>query len=254
MTAGFPSPIEALRAAAKGQAFDEERAYKEIEAVKSSYNAAALYARVHHGLVPEDQIEPQVQPREAKKVLEPIVGRLKDLHKSLDAMEPDRWHDWQWIAADAYSELPDVRDELDRRNGELAEKYAGTDADLSDYVKSEVDQVGCDLGELRNIVAKVEPRLRAVFDAMMGAQGKYGRPPKVARSSLFRKLRAIYERDTDEKATARAEKSELGAYGPFVDFVVAVNREMRPPLPKSGLGTAVRNSLYPPKTKGSKGV
>ena len=247
MTTGFPSPIEALRAAAKGKgkALDVERARSEIEAAIDSYRAPARYSWFH---------KDQARPREAEAVLGPIVGHLKKLHKHLDAMEPDRWHDWQWIAADAYSELPDVRDELDRRNGELAEKYAGTDADLSDYVKSEVDQVGCDLGELRNIVAKVEPRLRAVFDAMMGTQGKDGRPALVARNSLFRKLRAIYERDTDEKATARAEKSDLGAYSPFVEFVVAVTREMRSFLPYAGLGTAVRNSLYPPKTKGRKRV
>lgn len=237
MTTGYLSPIEALRAAAKGKAFDKEHARADIETAIGSFRAAARYSVFH---------EDQTRPREAKRVLEPIVGHLKELHERLDAMEPDRWNDWQWIAADAYCEIPDVCEDLDRWNTELAEKIAGTDADLSDYVKSEVDQVGRDLGELRNIVAKVEPRLRAVFDAMMGTQGKDGRPALVARNSLFRILRAIYERDTDEKATARAEKSELGAYSPFVDFVVAVNREMRPPLPNAGLGTAVRNFLYPP--------
>lgn len=241
--------IEALHNAAKGKVFDEDRARADIEAVISTYNAAALYARVHHALVPEDQIEPQVQPREAERVLEPIVGHLRELHKRLDAMEPDRWNDWMWVAAGTYSELPDVRKDLDRWNTKLAEEYAGTDADLSDYGKSEVDQVGRDFGELRNIVAKVEPRLRAVFDAMMATQRKDGRPPKVARNALFRELRAIYEDHTKQKATATKDESDLGARSPFVDFVVAVNMETHTPLSYPELGTQVKNFLYPPKSR-----
>ena len=81
-------------------------------------------------------------------------------------MEPGHWTDWQWIAANAYCEIPEVREDLDRWNIELAEKYEGTDLDLCGFVKSEADLVGRDLGELRSIVAKVEPRLRACFDAM----------------------------------------------------------------------------------------
>ena len=136
----------------------------------------------------------------------------------------------------------------------MAKEFAGTDADLGDYVVSEVDQVTRDFGELRDIVAKVEPRFRAVFDAKMATQGREGRPPLVARTSLFRKLRVIYEHHTGQKATAKAEKSDLGAYSPFVDFVLAVNMKTHTPLPNVGLGTAVRNFLYPPKTKGRKRV
>jgi len=246
MTAKLVSPIEALVKAAKGQALDdEERARSEIEAAISSYNAAAIHALTH---------EDQAKPREAERDLKSILGHMEKLHERLDDMEPGRWTDWQSIAADAYCEIPEVREDLDRWNTELAEKYEGTDLDLCGFVKSEADLVGRDLGDLRNIVEKVEPRLRAIFDAMKTTKGKDGRPALGARNSLFRKLRAIYERDTGKKATAKVEPSELGAYGPFVDFVVAVNREMRPALPKAGLGTAVRNSLYPPKTKGSKGV
>ncbi len=246
MTAKLVSPIEALVKAAKGQALDdEERARSEIEAAIGTYNAGALYALVH---------EDQTKLREAEKVLEPILGHLRKLHERLEAMEPGHWVSWQWIAADAYCEIPEAREDLDRWNIDLAKKYAGTDWDLSDYVKTEVDQVGRDLGELCSTVAKVEPRLRAVFDAMTTTKGKEGRPALGARNSLFRKLRAIYERDTGKKATAKVEPSELGAYGLFVDFVVAVNRETHTPLPKAGLGTAVRNFLYPPKTKGSKRV
>ena len=159
-----------------------------------------------------------------------------------------------WTAAGTYCELPDVREDLGRWNTEVAEMIAGTDADLSDYGKSEVDQVGRDLGELRNIVAKVEPRLRAVFDAMMATQRKDGRPPKVARNALFRELRAIYEDHTKQKATATKDESELGARSPFVDFVVAVNMETHTPLNYPELGTAVKNFLYSRKVKIQKQV
>ena len=246
MTTGYLSPIEALRKAAKdSKIFDEERASADIETAIGSYRAAARYSVCH---------EDQTRPREAIKALEPILGHLRQLGKRLDAMNDEHWRDWLWIAADAYCEIPEVREDLDRRNTELAKEFAGTDADLGDYVESEVDQVNRDLGDLTRIVAKVEPRLRAVADAMRATQRKDGRPPQVARTSLFRKLRAIYEHHTGQKATAKAEKSELGAYSPFVDFVVAVTREMRFFLPYAGLGTAVRNSLYPPKTNGRRRV
>ena len=38
-------------------------------------------------------------------------------------MESGRWRAWQWIAADAYCEIPGVRDDLDRWNTELAKEY-----------------------------------------------------------------------------------------------------------------------------------
>lgn len=246
MTTDITSPIEALRKAAKdSKIFDEERASADIETAIGSYRAAARYSVFH---------EDQMRPREAIKALEPILGHLRQLGERLDAMNDEHWRDWLWIAAGAYGELPDVREDLDRWNTERAEKIAGTGADLSDHVVSEVDQVNRDLGDLTRIVAKVEPRLRAVADAMRATQRKDGRPPQVARTSLFRKLRAIYEHHTGQKATAKAEKSDLGAYGQFVDFVVAVTKEMRFFLPYAGLGTAVRNSLYPTKTKGRKRV
>ncbi len=251
MTAKLASPIETLRKAAEGRgkgegkAFDDCRARADIETAIGSFRTAARYSVFH---------EDQTRPREAIKALEPILGHLRQLGERLDAMNDEHWRDWLWIAADAYCEIPEVREDLDRRNTELAKEFAETDADLGDYVVSEVDQVTRDLGELRDIVAKVEPRFRAVFDAMMATQGREGRPPLVARNALFRELRAIYEDHTKQKATAKLDGSELGACSPFVDFVVAVNREMRPPLPDAGLGTAVRNSLYPPKTKGRKRV
>ncbi len=127
-----------------------------------------------------------------------------------------------------------------------------TDADISDYVKSEADLVGRDLGELRSIVTKVEPRLRAVIDAMMTKQRKDGRPRLVARNSFFRNLRAIYEHHTDQKATAtvdHVDPGDLGAGSQFIDFVVAVNRETRASLPDAGLGNQVKNFLYPPKNR-----
>ncbi len=85
--------IETLRKAAKGsEDFDEKRARSEIEAAISSYNAAAIHALTH---------EDQAKPREAEKALEPILGNLKKLLERLDDMEPERWQDWQWIAAGA---------------------------------------------------------------------------------------------------------------------------------------------------------
>ncbi len=233
--------IDALCKAAKdSKTFDEERARADIETAISSFRTAARYSVFH---------EDQTRPREAIKALEPILGHLRQLGERLDAMNDEHWRDWLWIAADAYCEIPEVREDLDRRNTELAKEFAGTDADLGDYVVSEVDQVNCDLGELHTIVAKVEPRLRAVADAMDATIGKDGRPPLVARNSLFRSLRHIYERHTGEKATATKDDSELGAHGPFVDFVVAVTGEMRFFLPYAGLGTAVKNFLYPSKSR-----
>jgi hypothetical protein len=88
-----------------------------------------------------------------------------------------------------------------------------TDADISDYVKSEADLVGRDLGELRSIVTKVEPRLRAVIDSMMTTQRKDGRPRLVARNSFFRDLRAIYEHHTGQKATATVDHVDSGDLG-----------------------------------------
>ena len=238
--------IETLRKAAKGsEDFDEDRARSDIEAATDKYQTASRYSVFH---------EDQLRPRDAVKALKPILGLLQQLGKRMDAMDEGRWRDWSWIAADVYCDIPEVREDLVRWNAELAKEHEKSDWDPSDYAVSEVDQVGRDLDGLRNIVAKVEPRFRAVVDAMTTTKGKEGRPALGARNSLFRNLRVIYERDTGKKATARSEKSEHGADGPFVDFVVTVNREIRPPILNPALGTAVRNSLYPPKTKGSKGV
>ena len=232
--------IDALRAAAEGNSFDEERARSNIEAAIDRNRVAALHSVFH---------KDQARAREVIKALEPILGHLRQLGERLDVMSDERWRDWVWIAADAYCELPDVQDDLDRWNAERAEEFAGTDADLCDYAVSEVDQVARDLGELRKIVAKVELRLRAVADAMKAVDSKGGRPPLVARKALFRDLRIIYEQHTGQKATATKDDNEIGARGPFVNFVVAVNRELRPSLFEAGLGTGIRNFLYPPRTK-----
>lgn len=240
MAKNSPSAIEVLRAAANGKTFDEERTHSEIKAAVYSY---AIHTAFH---------KDKVRPRETKKVLEPLVGHLHKLSERLDTITGKTWRDWPWTAADAYSQLPDVREELDRWNAELAEEFAGTDADLCDYVKTEVDQVRRDLGELQRIVTKVAPRLQAVFDGMKATMGKDGRSPLVARQALFRNLRTIYERDTGSKATASEDvkdERDLGARSRFIDFVVAVNQELRQPLASAGLGFAIKNFLYSTKAK-----
>lgn len=243
MKKSSPSAIDVLRAAANGTTFDEERARSDTKAAIDSYGVAALYSLIH---------KDQVRSREVEKVLESVVSHLHKLRERLNTMSGETWRDWQWIASDAYNELPDVRQELNRRNATSADEFADTDLDLCDYVVTAVDQVGRDLAELERIVAKVEPRLRAVLDAMVATTGKDGRPRQVARQALFRNLRIIYERDTGRKATASEDvKNErgLGARSRFIDFVVAVNQELRPPLSSAGLGTAIKNFLYPPKSK-----
>ncbi|MCZ6862443.1 MAG: hypothetical protein O7I42_19580 [Alphaproteobacteria bacterium] len=85
MTTGYLSPIEALRAAAKGKAFDKERARSEIETAIGSFRAAARYSVFH---------EDQTRPREAIKALEPILGHLRQLGERLDAMNDEHWRDW----------------------------------------------------------------------------------------------------------------------------------------------------------------
>ena len=72
--------------------------------------------------------EDQKRPREAIKALEPILGHLRQLGKRLDDMKDEGWHDWFWIAADAYCEISGVRDDLERWNAELEKKHAGTRA------------------------------------------------------------------------------------------------------------------------------
>ncbi len=148
MTKNFSSPIDVLRAAANGETFDDERARSDIKAAVDGYCAAAVYTSIH---------KDQKRSRDAEKALEPLLRHLHKLGERLDSMTGETWRDWRWTAADAYSELPDVREELNRWNAALAEDFADTDVDLCDYVKTEVDQVGRDLAELSWQPAKPAP-------------------------------------------------------------------------------------------------
>ena len=179
---------------------------------RADIETAATRARVY---------DYHVRPREVLRTLKPLLGHLRELGERLNAMDGESWldlRDWCWVALDDCNEA---------------------------------DQVSRDLSELRGLVAKVEPRLSAVADAMNATNGREGRPSNDTRNRLFRDLREIYEKHTGQKATATVEDSELGARSAFVDFVVAVNSEIRPPLPLAGLGSAIRNSLYSNKSKDS---
>lgn len=208
-----PTPIEALRTAAKGKAFDGAKAESDIEAAVTSANTRA---RVH---------DYRVRPREVLRSVDPLLNHLRTLGERLDAMDGDSWldlRDWCWAATDD------------------AEQVA---RDLG-----EAEQTTRDLRELRAIVARVEPRLQAVAEAMNTTNGRGGRPPNdTSRHRLFHDLRTIYECHTGQRATATRDASDVRAYSTFVDFVCAVNCELDSPLPLAGLGTAVRNFLYPRK-------
>lgn len=181
---------------------------------RADVEAAARRARVY---------DYHVRPREVQKTLEPLLGHLCKLRDRLNTLNGESWldlRDWCWAASDD---------------------------------SSKANQIVSDLHELRAMVTKLEPRLRDVVDAMYATHGKEGRPSNDTRNRLFHDLRAIYEKHTPRKATATVDESELGARGYFVSFVEAVYREMELSIP-AGLGTALRNFLYPNKSKGSQRV
>ena len=188
-----------------------------------------------------------------------LFGSIKKLIKLyepfIDKHQP-KTIDWEHrkfieIAARAYEELPDTKDELSRRNSERGKALdQGLDPE-NRYVWRMEDLVANDIRVMLHVLRKAERRMTQVDEYSAKGEKNW---EIAARDKLIGELAQTYEDCTSVKPRMSGNISKIvsedsGASGPIVDLVRAVWREHDLPKIHANVGNVVKSVLYPRNRK-----
>jgi hypothetical protein len=149
-----------------------------------------------------------------KNMLKLIVKLRREAE---DLMRPGYSSDFLWFSGRLYEKLPDIRQELERRNAEMAKALEGTDEDIGNHATTGVDVVAEDLMGLLHMLARMEHRLEVVTKARAPKRGQVN---NVRRFVL--NLGEVYREHTGREPASGTHGDQDRGESPFVRFVKAV--------------------------------